>query len=388
MSQCVLLGAGASKDAGVPTSLEMTWSVVEQLEAESNGNPDATLQAIYFALGGLMFGRGQRGQSPLQVDIEALFRAMELLETREQSELAPFIASWNEPKGFPTPVFQGRRLGDLIRSIALEKNGPLFKGDQLSETIKTIVSGSRLPYREARQRMVGALRSIVWVPDTSSWDYLTPLVKEASSSPDFTIASLNYDNGVELAARHNGVEMSVGFDVGIPAVTPNFSEGRPCLVKLHGSIDWLRGGSRPKSGEQFSEYTVTRITDPADFQSDEEHPRFEPALIFGGGNKLRADGPFLDLLSEFRRRLDQSDRLTIIGYSFRDDHVNHLIARWFNNANNREVFVVDPCWKEQYGYSEELQFQRTLTHLLRSSRRVNLIEKAARDAIAELQVLW
>ena len=48
-----------------------------------------TIHAVYYALAGLMFGWGQHGGHPQDVDVEALFRAMEILETRLQSELAP-----------------------------------------------------------------------------------------------------------------------------------------------------------------------------------------------------------------------------------------------------------------------------------------------------------
>lgn len=31
----------------------------------------------------------------------------------------------------------------------------------------------------------------------------------------------------------------------------------------------------------------------------------------------------------------------VVGYSFRDQHVNELIGRWFNASNRRRIIVVD-----------------------------------------------
>lgn len=54
----------------------------------------------------------------------------------------------------------------------------------------------------------------------------------------------------------------------------------------------------------------------------------DPALVFGHGAKLRADSPFLSLSAESESRLAGATRLAIVGYSFRDDHVNDVIRRW------------------------------------------------------------
>ena len=49
-------------------------------------------------------------------------------------------------------------------------------------------------------------------------------------------------------------------------------------------------------------------------------------MVFGAGEKHRSDGPFLDLLMEAKRSLSEALELVVVGYSFRDDHVNHLIS--------------------------------------------------------------
>ena len=56
-----------------------------------------------------------------------------------------------------------------------------------------------------------------------------------------------------------------------------------------------------------------------------------PAVIFGQGNKLRSEGPFMAMLMEFERQVGAARNLVVIGYSFRDAHVNAVIRRWLRD---------------------------------------------------------
>ncbi len=67
-----------------------------------------------------------------------------------------------------------------------------------------------------------------------------------------------------------------------------------------------------------------------------------PAVVFGASGKLRSEGPYLELLLAWSTALRQADTLLVVGYSFRDEHVNETIARWFNNNERRRVIVVSP----------------------------------------------
>src|SRR5690606_31369090 len=98
------------------------------------------------------------------------------------------------------------------------------------------------------------------------------------------------------------------------------------LLKMHGSIDWIG---------DFENFITVR-------DSTKEN-RGEPVLIFGGGNKLTAKGPFLQLLNEFEKSLATSKRLIVIGYSFRDEHVNAVISRWMLRGKKGKMFVIDPA---------------------------------------------
>jgi hypothetical protein len=72
----------------------------------------------------------------------------------------------------------------------------------------------------------------------------------------------------------------------------------------------------------------------------------KPALIFGAGNKLRAGGPYLELLRRFEASLEAQAGLVVVGYSFRDDHINAIVTSWMNGDVSRRLVVLDPAADE------------------------------------------
>lgn len=93
MNEMLLLGAGASKEAGIPTAFEMTRSISDQIRKDW---PEYG-RVISYVVGGLLFDGGQRNEDPLagQINVEALFNAVQLLAERNSLEAAPFIGSWH-----------------------------------------------------------------------------------------------------------------------------------------------------------------------------------------------------------------------------------------------------------------------------------------------------
>jgi len=50
--------------------------------------------------------------------------------------------------------------------------------------------------------------------------------------------------------------------------------------------------------------------------------------------------------------LEKADRLVVVGYSFRDGHINEFIRRWLNLQLTRRLLVLDPGWPEHVGHSD------------------------------------
>ena len=89
----VLLGAGASAPAGVPTAVEMTRRMMEACRQDAQHDYLRALSAIY---GGLQMGLGQSEVPRLGgPDVEQVLNAASLLGDRFNLEFAPFVATWH-----------------------------------------------------------------------------------------------------------------------------------------------------------------------------------------------------------------------------------------------------------------------------------------------------
>jgi len=169
----VLLGAGASCPAGVPSALDMTSKILKQFG-------DDELQRLYLSatrtlIGGLQMAAGVRGSN---VDIESVLSAAQLLSTRFDTEIAPFVGGWH--------IF----LEELERKY--------------TSTVGTL-------FQDLIPVLTAKLLELTWLTDSKLSAYLDPLVKLGHSTR-FTIATLNYDNTVELAAGTLNISCRAGFN--------------------------------------------------------------------------------------------------------------------------------------------------------------------------------
>jgi len=112
-----------------------------------------------------------------------------------------------------------------------------------------------------------------------------------------------------------------------------------------------------------------------------------PAVIFGAGNKLRAGGPYRSLLQHFEERLEGSQALLIVGYSFRDAHVNAILTEWVNADHARRMVVLDKSAERLGAFPRNLldmTFGNYLWWMASSHpERVQLIPGTAKDGLAD-----
>lgn len=427
MKEMILLGAGASVEAGVPGAFEMTRKLIELF----GNNPMLSKHSkvLRFAVGGLLFQQGINGNDPFTgVNVEDLFNAIQLLAGRQELEAAPFIGSWH-------PLVEGldrinpkktdlRRLQEVIYKSVTEtmlevyptnsvsstakeidqtievmsKGGKPSKklGKLLSEMIKSpfeilktkrprydskfnsefskIAESNERPgegqvFQKTTEIMTQMLAEIVWLEDPSKVCYLLPLFYGAGEKP-LTIATLNYDNAIELAAASANIPIEIGIEGWSQSGQfPQIEKGIK-LLKLHGSIDWsveevLYTIEKPLPHQITKKVSAERIKEIG----------FKPAVIFGQRNKLTAKGPFLNLLRTFEQELDDSERLTVIGYSFRDEHINEFIAKWLNEDQNKKLRIINgKRFKDT-----NIPFAHTMLNVL--GERLDVIPSYAKDGI-------
>lgn len=328
----ILLGAGASVEAGVPAARPIVTELLDFVRDDSNGirilretldfvwatlgeNYDKAIQRVR-AANAIQSSWRQR-QEPDPPDIESLLNAVDRLAARSSDPLSAFVASWH-PR-FADKVLRPRGLFDC--RAALER----------------------------------ALVKRVWLRDSSRIGYLRPLVARATMENPVTVATLNYDNCIELTARAESKVVSYGLereDLGIDA-SFEVSGAAVRLLKLHGSANWRRidGGVLAHRDAPIPRH-VTAL-------SDDEVGSWSMGsrlLIFGQAQKLSADYPFFDLYLAFRDALFHASEVFVAGYSFRGAHINAALSAWFGRAGSRTLTIVDAFWDAD----AERRFRRAL----------------------------
>jgi hypothetical protein len=430
MKEMLLFGAGASKEAGVPTAYGLTSAIANEFRQQPHLARHAPV--VSFVLGGLLFNQGIQGNDPLSsgVNVEEFFNAIQLLADRGSLEAAPFVGSWHsmveefDKVQPPTPhadrlqeiIFRSvtekvfasvpsslpafgasdidRKLEDLIkksieaavkgRSMSSSSSRSVGRevGDYVMEIVKKWAEklkqarpsgfeferefkkaidqqprpGEGRIFREVADLMIQMLAKFVLVSDAAKVRHLAALESLAKSQRRLTIASLNYDNCVELYCESVGIRCDTGIDEWSMRGTFDMQGEGVLLLKLHGSIDWQSKDGRSKE-RPMPHRVITRVS-----AEEAQKGFYWPAVIFGHRNKLTAEGPFLDLLRAFQRELANVDRLTVVGYSFADAHINVYLSHWLNNSPERRLRIIDPSFGERPNeYTQELidyaQFQ-------------------------------
>jgi hypothetical protein len=352
----VLLGAGASVDAGVPTSRAMTQELLTAINKKPGGPFAEALQFVHDTL--VAHDRSAGHDLSAGIDVERLFSAVELLGDLGGLEVTPFVQAWHP--------------------VVAEWNS--FTGHR-TFTVDVSEPGGDL-YRKLAEHMVAALRSIV-ATDPCQVGYLAPLIAAADRIGGLTVATLNYDVAVEQALaiiKGSGVQDPTSIDVWGEDHRWAWTENGLRLLKLHGSIGW-HWVSLPGWGHRGTYRTVWREGRRYDRLGFINHP---PALVFGRRGKLRARGPFLSLLAQFEAFMATTRCLVVIGYSFNDEHVNELIKWWMEVGSSGpfggmgSIVLVDPNFPEQ---------RRTLwgrLHWLSDPERVHVMRIGAGDALRKL----
>lgn len=319
----MILGAGASVEAGIPHSAQM----IEQLESlvESNDVSWNDLHDLYYYIKGTFeYGNAIRriGNSSYQgmnYNIETLYVALDELSKRDEHLLFPFIGAWN-PK-----------LSDV-------------SGDKFKNVL------------ELKQKIYDKIRKWVGKTQEENIEYYENLFRfRVEYESSLRIFSMNYDlciektwNSWSLKNKGYDIELERGFYPVSEAETnkkrcwdwkrldetQTQNEKQPIfLYKLHGSIDWKTEGEKIKfeDGDGWSEIDIN-----------------DSVFIFGETNKLHYNDPFFYLFQEFRKWTLSSKLMIALGYSFSDPHINSVIRQSLLDNPERKLLVISP-----YGFKDD-----------------------------------
>jgi hypothetical protein len=380
MAAVVLLGAGASRDAGLPTSAGLLTALRDKFDSEQ-----ANAFYDFLAAGVALRNASERASGRLSIspNVEDVANALDALIDRQRSDVAPFVASWHpllSSGGLPStiPFVATNEVSTILQQKFLEaSNGQIdtIKTDwfELASRLISAFNQPRLSddiLKKLRVRLPVEVLKLLSVPLGADLSYLAQLQGFTDGGTALPIATLNYDLTLESALKAAGYTYSDGLEGWINGSVDIFPASCDIhIYKLHGSADW----------EHNEAQSYRRSVD--DMQS------YQPAIIFGGRNKLTVRGPYLDMLWRWRHALEVASVLIIAGYSFADDHLNGLIVQWARTTypGGRKVIVIDPEFESNNSETARwLRLQRSRAG--GAKLKLVVIAKGAREGIPDALV--
>lgn len=334
----LLLGAGASYDAGIPISSRMI-SIVEELLQDDNREWKVFKELYYCLKSSIQYGLGITGQfSNDKINIETLVNAMDELIKGHKNPLYPFVGSW-------TPRLSALAGQDFS---AIKDFKKLILDELSTEWMHLKHSDSARYYKKlvAFQQKYGRVLHIF---------------------------SLNYDKCIEAHCHEVGINR--GFKDHVwdwkNFVYDETAEDGIYLYKLHGSIDWS--------------WTTDGFVEEVDNNVHGD----DLAIIFGTSYKLQYLDPFLFLVYEFRRRtLENATKIILcIGYSFNDDHINGILGQSLKADDDRIIIAVYPLFDKKENevkdeIKDKLKLQKTTNiHIINQKAKYFFDELLSTDTI-------
>lgn len=296
----VLLGAGASRDAGLRLASELTDDLADAFKTDNQALPQRALGLI---IGSLAFRRGFEGKAPNSpVDIETVISVAQMLAERAEHPLTAFVANWHSYLDEIAPKGNGSAFLALIRRAR----------SLLTEKLKAPEDGAAVKYLEG------------------AWRISEKMV--GNRHPE--IFTLNYDLCLEQALKYDRRKYTTGFADGLWSSAEFDKLDLIRVYKLHGSFGWMRD---PITGLLYDrdEAMSRPELDIVSSETDDD-------LIFGADNKFSPRQPYLWMVYRFVEALDRCSSIVTVGYGFRDTHINQAITQAMASDAKKHLIAVGP----------------------------------------------
>jgi len=167
-------------------------------------------------------------------------------------------------------------------------------------------------------------------------------LKEIDTDSEITradIFSLNYDLVIEKYFNDNLLFLNNFMEPTSDSRIMSWNEKNSLqkfnLLKLHGSVDWyFKDGVKAMPVMENIDFNTLNMTDLFDYH--------RPVLLMGTLNKVLkySTDTWIDLQWMFKNMLSESDFLIISGYGFGDEMVNSRIMSWLNFGKERKIILV------------------------------------------------
>lgn len=390
----LLLGAGASKDAGLPLSDELTRHVAAALADDRKAKDLALL--LNQIIAAIIAHNGELGISAFApLNIERVVSSIRLLADRRKHEAAPFVRSWTPSlDAVDHGTVSDKTAEAVLREVsaAIAQRHP--RGQRLRAPLSDAIHEASVPgagdvYRRLEEVVVELVADRLRAIDVS---YFQPLAKLLEEQDTLDIATLNYDLTIETYAEQFDVGLSRGIERRLDNGSLCWAPRGINLYKIHGSVDWeLTDRGKYLSGNSSDMVELAWETVSV-VQAARQHPPIRPAIVLGDREKLEALAVTLELLYDFTLALRRADRLIVVGYSFGDKHINRMIADWMDGDSARKLSILDPSWdgvRHQLGASTFLQrIAGAIANHDRTGLRGHVVKLGTREGLSRIIDEW
>lgn len=151
------------------------------------------------------------------------------------------------------------------------------------------------------------------------------------------VFTLNYDCCIEDACAAAGINIMTGFDPVSKKWDPSLFDKKRRginLYKLHGSLRWFETWKHASSSTDIMELLPHECHC---LPSGVIKVSPSPQLVLGPGIKIQSDDPFLTLYHEFHTSMHTAQCCVVIGYGYRDNHINSII----DHAIDADLAIID-----------------------------------------------
>ncbi len=354
----IFLGAGSSYDYGIPTMDEMASMLIEELQNNKTGVFfDSKSIEVLSAISGIT--KSKNGEKKTPQEKTTKWNVEDLL-TRLQRILD---ASENKNSIFPdvTTAIEGKNFSrEDISSAEAKLIGFMVNCYQLNSATKTSHGDKSVEYLANFLEFVGDFHNSISIFTTNNDLCVESAIMRLSQmqkntrKKDFYLVD-GFCHGILPT-------FSISNFTQIPHTTSN--RVVVYLWKLHGSVDWMfcnpikPNSSQPKVENKIphdnftDESIICRNIDGESLKKFQDagaiskEVTFESskAMIFPTPSKYSQafNNPYMDLYQAFRRTLEMTEFLLVVGTSFPDGHINSAIKS-FLAKDNALMYVVDPC---------------------------------------------
>lgn len=326
------LGAGASTPFGYPT----TKTFLEKLSTTTSGEEKALLNSIRSL---------HWTVEDVEHVVEILDLILELNAVSEKGRLAAFI------RRNPLSV-------TFEEGKELKRYSPQLVGEFQWERLVRIVEKLRenvvqLTFKEYESK-VGQYQEIKKVYSA----FFRLLQEYSNGGMECEVFTTNYDNVIEDYSRSSSTSCTLSVHNQV-VCNGDKQFGKIALNKLHGSLDWMIDKETKKVAVSTTQALV--------IEGSTRWDRNE-FVIFGTKPRLEEAEIYQKLMLSFSESLGKAEVCIVIGFSFRDQHINEIFTKALERNHSLRLLIVSRSPKE--AAKNLIQNSKQLSKLLKDKRLV------------------